>query len=475
MKRLIFLAIICSFIIHQTSAKCSAEDKLDLEQLIQEALKANPELSALQQKRNAMWQRPPQEKSWDDPELSLGVANLNTDNFKFNEIDMTMKQIAISQNIPMPGIASLKEKMAIQDAKSSDRLLDDGKLKIMRDVKTVYYDLYINYAHMQTAEKNKGLMEKFVEIAQKKYEVGKGLQQDILKAQVEQSKFIERLVELEQKKKSYIAELNRLLNRDPSAPLDGVPVVTKRTVAINEEELRNMALAQNPLLQGLQNVIAKNEADYKLSKKQYFPSFNVTAMYGQREGYREPGGILPGAVLNENGTTSDALVKVPGQSYDRPDVFSFFVGFKIPLWFKNKQDKKVVETFHQLEEAKAQYAAVKNVIAYKIHDLVAKAQRSASLIQLYQTGIIPQATQSLNSALAAYEVGSVDFLALIDAQITLCNLETQSSELLADYEKELSDLEVVVGKRLFQTAAADSSAQHDHTGHKQKGEPNHEK
>ena len=475
MKRLLILTIISSFLFLQPEGICRAAEKLDLEQLIQEALKVNPDIAALQQKRNAMWQRPPQEKSWDDPELAFGVANLNTDNFKFNEIDMTMKQIAISQNIPMPGITSLKESMAIQEAKSSDRLLDDGKLRLIRDVKTAYYDLYINYAHMQTAEKNKGLMAKFVEIAQKKYEVGKGLQQDILKAQVEQSKFIERLVELEQKKTSYVAELNRLLNRDPSAQLDGVPVITKRTVAINEAELRTMALAQNPVLQGLQNLIAKNEADYKLSKKQYFPSFNVTAMYGQREGYREAGRILPGAVLNENGTTSDALVKVPGESFDRPDVFSFFVGFKIPLWFKNKQDKKVVETYHQLEEAKAQYAAIKNEITYKIHDYVAKAQRSASLIQLYQTGIIPQATQSLNSAIAAYEVGSVDFLALIDAQITLCNFETQSSELLADYEKELTGLEVVVGKRLFQTAAADSAAQHDHTGQKKKGEPNHEK
>ena len=326
MKRAVIITLSSILLLFQSSVNGQGQNSLDLEQLIQEALKANPEISALQQKRNAMWQRPPQEKSWDDPELSFGVANLNTDNFKFNKIDMTMKQIAISQNIPMPGITSLKEKMAIQEAKSSDRLLDDGKLKLIRDVKTAYYDLYINYAHMQTAEKNKGLMAKFVEIAQKKYEVGKGLQQDILKAQVEQSKFIERLIELEQKKKSYLAELNRLLNREPSAPLDGVPAITKRTVAINEEELRTMALAQNPILQSLQNVIAKNEADYKLSKKQYFPSLNVTAMYGQREGYREPGGILPGAVLNENGTTSDALVKVPGQSFDRPDVFSFFVG-----------------------------------------------------------------------------------------------------------------------------------------------------
>ena len=71
----------------------------------------------------------------------------------------------------MPGITSLKEKVAIQEAKSADQMLADGKLEVIRDVKAAYYNLYINYAHMQTAEKNKGLMSKFVEMTQKKYKV----------------------------------------------------------------------------------------------------------------------------------------------------------------------------------------------------------------------------------------------------------------------------------------------------------------
>jgi outer membrane protein TolC len=466
MKRPAFITLTSILIVFHFLADCHGQNSLNLEELIQEALKANPEVTALQKKRDAMWERPSQEKSWDDPELSLGIANLNTDDFDFNRIDMTMKQIGITQNIPMPGITSLKEKAAIQEAKSADQMLADGKLKIIRDVKAAYYNLYINYAHMQTAEKNKGLMSKFVEIAQKKYEVGKGLQQDILKAQVEQSKFIERLVELDQLKTSYTAELNRLLSRAPSTPVDGVPAITKRTVPLNEEELQKMALAQNPVLLSLKHAIEKNEADYKLSKKQYFPSITVSAMYGQREGFRTKDSTFPAAVLNENGTTTDALVNVPSQSEDRPDVFSFIVGFKVPLWFKNKQNKKVAESFSLTEEAKAQYAAVKNAIFYQIHDLVAKVQRASRLIELYQTGIIPQATQSLNSAIAAYEVGSVDFLALIDSQITLCNFETQSSELLADYEKEIADLEMVVGKRFAANEATVSTGNHDHTGHK---------
>jgi outer membrane protein TolC len=462
----IFSTLVGIMVLLSIPMKSHGQNFLNLEELIQEALKANPEITALQKKRDAMWQRPPQEKSWDDPELTLGVANLSTSNFKFNDIDMTMKQIGITQNIPMPGITSLKEKAAIQEAKSADQMFADGKLKIIRDVKAAYYNLYINYTHMQTIEKNNGLTARFIEIAQKKYEVGKGLQQDILKAQVEQSKFIERLVQLEQLKKSYTAELNRLLNRDPSTPVDGVPAITKRTVPLNEAELQTMALAQNPVLLSLKHAIDKNEADYKLSKKQYFPSVTVSAMYGQREGFRTKDSTFPAAVLNENGTTSDALVNVPGQSEDRPDVFSFIVGFKVPLWFKNKQNKKVAESFSLLEEAKAQYAVVQNALFYQIHDLVAKAQKSAHLINLYETGIIPQATQSLNSAIAAYEVGTVDFLSLIDNQITLCNFETQRSEILADYEKEIADLEMVVGKRFAADAATGSIETHDHAGHK---------
>ncbi len=462
MKKRISITLLSSILFLMFSVSCRGENSLNLETLIQEALRANPTITALEKKRDAMWQRPPQEKSWDDPEISLGIVNLNTDDFDFNKIDMTMKQIGITQTIPMPGITSLKEKAAIQEAKSVDQLLAEGKLKIIREVKTAYFNLFINYAHLQTAEKNKKLMATFVEIARRKYEVGKGLQQDILKAQVEQSKYIERIVQLEQLKKSYTADLNRLRNRDPASHLNGIPTIAKRTVLLKEEELQSLALAQNPVLLSLQHLIDKNETDYQLAKKQYVPSVTVSAMYGQREGFRTKHGTFPATVLNENGTTSDALVNVPGQAENRPDVFSFIVGFKVPLWFKNKQNKKVSESFSLLEEAKAQHAAVKNALQYQIHDLVAKATKSAQLIELYDTGIIPQATQSLNSAIAAYEVGTVDFLSLIDNQITLCNFETQRSEILADYEKALAELEMVVGKRFDKENLPSSSADHGH-------------
>ena len=134
---------------------------------------------------------------------------------------------------------------------------------------------------------------------------------------------------------------------------------------------------------------------------------------------------------------------------ERDDVVSFFVGMNVPIWFMSKQNKKAAETHFLIEEAKAQYSAIKNELLFKIRDLVAKEERGTKLIELYQNGIVPQAMQSLESAMAGYQVGSVDFLMLLDSQVTLCNYEVQVSEELSSHEKYLAELEAVVGKRLF--------------------------
>ena len=133
----------------------------------------------------------------------------------------------------------------------------------------------------------------------------------------------------------------------------------------------------------------------------------------------------------------------------RDDVFSVFVGMNVPLWFKSKQNKKVAETHLLIDEAKAQQTAFKNDILFKIRDLAAREERGAKLIDLYQNGIVPQAAQSLESAITGYKVGSVDFLALLDSQVTLCTYEVLISQTLSEYVKDVAELESVVGKKLF--------------------------
>lgn len=421
---------------------------LNLDDLIREALAANPDITAAQKKRDALWQRPPQARAWDDPTLQFGVRNVPADDADFTKIDMTMKEVSLSQAIPMPGITSLREKIAIQEAKSADRMHEYTRLQITREVKKAYFELYLINRHIGTAEKNKGLLGQFVDIAQAKYAVGKAVQQDVLKAQVELSRFIERLIQFKQQKATIIAELNRLLARDDTAPLLGEPVLPDHRITQSEAELTEAAKAGNPGLLSLQEIITRNEADYRLARKSYVPEIMVTGAYGQRENAHRSK-ATPAIVTGTDGAANLVAVQQLDQDTKRSDVFSVMVGINIPIWFHSKQNKKVAETHHMIEQAKAEYRALANEVRYKIRDLMARQARETELIELYEHAIIPQATQSLNAAIAGYQVGSVDFLTLLDNQVTLCNAELQMNTAQTQYQMNLADIEPIVGGKLF--------------------------
>jgi outer membrane protein TolC len=125
------------------------------------------------------------------------------------------------------------------------------------------------------------------------------------------------------------------------------------------------------------------------------------------------------------------------------------VGFTVPLWFHSKQNSRIKETLALMEETRAHQDAMKNEIFFGIKDIWEREKRGSRLIDLYKNEIIPQAQASLDSAMAAYEVGSVDFMALLDNQITLFDYQLSYYQVVADYEKDLAGLEAAVGKRMF--------------------------
>ena len=424
----------------------SDQGALDLNQIIEEALSNNPELKGAQAKAAAYRERPSQAASLEDPRISLGVQNIATDDFDFNTIDMTMKVIELSQEVPLPGILSLKKEVAVHEAHAMEKKARETEFSLIKKVKQAYYDLYYLKKAVAIAEENKTLLERFVEITETRYAVGKGIQQDVLKAQVELSKIKEKLIDFEQKRSSAAAELRALLNRPPEAAIADPPDIEKTPFTYTMEELQNIAVECNPALNDLQSILKSRESEYKLAKKEYFPSLMFTAAYGQREDAKQS------RSSTARGTTmsgESVEVGLPGEDEHRSDTFSFMVGFTVPLWFHSKQNRRIKETLALMEETKSHQQAMKNEIFFGIKDIGERERRGAKLIDLYKNNIIPQAQASLDSARAGYEVGNVDFMALIENQITLFDYQVSYHEVLAGYEKDLAEIESVVGKRLF--------------------------
>lgn len=399
-------------------AAAATEEMLRLQPLIQEALAVNPEIKAGGKRWDAARQRPPQEGSLDDPMLSFEIENLPTNSFAFTQEDMTMKKLGISQAFPYFGKRGLRSEVAQREANAIGLAYRDKRNEIVRRVKEVFYELYVIERSLEIVEKNRELLGEFVKIAETKYSVGKGIQQDVLKAQVELSKLLDEQIRLEQSRQAAGARLNAIVNRPPQTPFGRTEEVSKAELPMELQELQARALENRPLLKGLQEEIERSKAANALARKRYFPDLTMSMGYAFRE--------------------DSAVVR-------RSDFFSAGVSINIPIYFRNKQDRQVAETSALVNSAREQYQAAKNEVFSMVKELVADIEKGRKLIDLLETGLIPQAKLSLDSAVIGYQVGKIDFLTLLDGRLTLFNFEREYYRTLGEYQTSLARLEWVVG------------------------------
>lgn len=421
MKKTLLLVILFVAMGTMDYARAEEDPVLSLPSLIEEALLKNPMLSTKENQVKALEERIPQAGTLPDPMLKLGLANV-PETGDFNDEPMTQKQISLSQKFPFPGKLGLASDIARQEFNQSESEFAYTRLEIATNVKTTYYSLFLIDKSVAVTEENKTILENFLEIARTRYAVGKGIQQDIMKAEVERSRMIEKLLMLEQQRTTVIAQLNTLLDRDPAKPLEGRPEVTVTAFTLDADEIQTASLEDHPLLQSTRFLQSKAESAHRLARKEFYPDFEVSFSYGQRE---------------------DSLHQ------DRPDFFSGFVGINIPLWYKSKQSRKLEETRYTVLSTENRYESVRNELQFRISNLLAEIEQNSHLLNLYQDGIIPQSHHTLDSSLASYQVGTVDFLTLVTNLLTLYNAELEYYRILVNYEKNLANLELAVGKPLF--------------------------
>ena len=125
---------------------------------------------------------------------------------------------------------------------------------------------------------------------------------------------------------------------------------------------------------------------------------------------------------------------------------SAVVGISLPIWYKSKQSRKVAESYKDIQAAKDQLSATTNEIRFTVSEKLIDIERTEKQIELLKTGIIPQATLSLDSAISSYRVNKVDFKSMLDSLTTLLRYEIQYYRLLTDYRKNIVEINAAVGK-----------------------------
>ncbi|MFQ6105186.1 MAG: TolC family protein [Candidatus Glassbacteria bacterium] len=392
------------------------EEALSLKLLVSEAVAKNPEINALRELEAAKAAFVPQVYSLPDPIVSYSLRNVGTDRITVGEEMMAGRTLSLFQKVPFPGKLGLKKDAARWDEAASSHLTEERSLSVVAAVKMAYYDLYFTYEAIDVINEIEGILGMFLKTAEARYKVGKGIQQDVLKAQVELSRLHEQKVLLEERKAVLKDLLNKLVGREPDSPLGRPLEIALSPLPETPAELEKIAQQKSPTLQLQDALAAREESSLSLAKKEYFPDISLSMAWMER-------GLLE-------------------------DIWEVRLGLEIPLYFWSKEMKGVEEAESRYMKAKYEVEDVRLTILRKVRDLYVELDTSERLHNLYANTIVPQAKLALESSRRGYETGEVDFLTLFDNLVVLLNYKLEAIAQLVRHENKLAELESIIGEEL---------------------------
>ncbi|WP_239250241.1 TolC family protein [Candidatus Nitrotoga sp. M5] len=399
----------------------AAEDSLLLEDAVTLAVAGNSGLAKIGARARALAEVPSQVGTLPDPTLSLNALNLPTDTFSRSQEAMTQMQIGIAQTLPFPGKLGLREEAAQFDAAAAEWDTLETRLVVIRNVRMTWWNLFYLDRAIFIARQNQVLLRQFVKIAEIKYKTGQGLQSDVLLAQVELSKLLDVEISLQASRRGQAAQMNALLNRPANMQVK-LPQEANELLPDYPDiaPLRKLALDTRPTLSAQRSQLDAAHTRVNLAEKDYYPDFKLGAAYGARNG------------SNPNGSA-------------RADFTSIMFSMNLPIYTGKKQDRALAQ--RKAEVVKEKFSLEDRVVQVdtEIEQALADYRAGHDQASLFKTGIIPQASMTVSSMLAAYQVNKVDFLNLVRSQITLYNYETQYWKALSSGWQAWARLEAAVG------------------------------
>lgn len=393
-------------------------DEIGINSLVEIALESNPELIVMRREFDAARARIPQAKALPDPMINFGHTTVgNPSPFTGLSDDFNDFYMGFSQELPWFGVRRLRGQVASSEAEAKFQEYQTMLRQLQTEVKLAAYELYHTDRKLTVIKRDIEILKKFALIAEARYSVGKTQQVDVINARVEIAELLDQQGTLEIERESMVARLNQLLYRDQETPIDSLAEIKPNLILPSLTELVDLALENAPdLKQHKRKIDASNHSLRLAEREAKYPEVGLQFTYHKR--------------------------------IDFADYYTYGVTLKLPLYAFNKQRYAIAEQSANLSAAKSRLASTSSMIRYKLNDAHLRASKALKLIKLNQEAIIPQASLALESAMAGYQVGQVDFLTLLTTLKRAVNYEMRYYQLLADYQKALAEMETFVGTNL---------------------------
>ena len=423
----------------QTSSASAAGDRdtparqapsLVLGALYRQLATASPRLEAARALARAAEARVPGAKRPPDPLLQLGFMNRELPSLKSMD-PLGMTQLQLIQMIPVAGKLGLAGDVAEAQAAAARSRAADVRWDVRAQAAMAFYDLYQTDQSLDVAIATRRLLQDIATTAQTMYAVGEGRQPDVLRAQVEIARMTEDIVRMETMRTSMDARLAGLLNRAPQADPASPVLPALPTELPPLDSLIWLAQANRPMIQAGREELRGAEAAATLARRELWPDLEVGVQYGWRAG--------PLGMGNEQ-------------------MGSLMFGASLPIFARSRQLQMREEATAMRTMAVADLTAMRAETAGRVAGAYADWRRARNLSDLYRSTILPQAQATITSSLAAYRVGDVNFMTLLDNQMTLNRYQQELFVLVSEQGKAVAELEMLIGRELFDPNAVAAPA-----------------
>jgi cobalt-zinc-cadmium efflux system outer membrane protein len=381
----------------------------------------NPEFAASRYEADAAQQRVQLASALPDPVLRTELQDItNQGTNKGTSLlpsQVGSTKYTLMQSVPWFGKRDLQREVAEAQVAQTDGQVTATWADLSSRIKSTYaLNYYLSGSERLTRE-TLDLVTSLEQIAQTRYANGLGAQQEVIRAQVEQTGLRSELLDLENEQHHAQGRLNSLLSRPAMAALARpaslrrLPSAAQLDYAVLEQKLR----ARNPQLLIADARIVSAEKSRELAYTNRYPGFTL--------------GVVPTQVGNAIKT------------------WDLMVEFNIPLQQGSRRSQER-EAESMLAASGSRKEALLNQMLSDLSESISGLETARRTESLTETQLLPQAELTYQSALAGYETGKVDFAILLDAQRQI--LKARQQQLKAQFEAQLrlAEIERLLGEEL---------------------------
>jgi len=391
-----------------------------VEGLLEFARGSNPEYAAMRHEADAAGERITPAGALPDPRLRtewMDITRQGEQNPSLLPRRAGSTKYTLMQDLPWYGKRDLKRQIAESEAEGAQGRARGSWAELAARIKSAHAELYYVDRNERLAREILDLMGRLEKIARARYASGLAAQQDVIRAQVEQTGMESELIRLENEHHHLYTRINALLARSPGAALADpqrlrpLPAPAKLDYAALEERVRE----RNPQLFVEDARIKSAEKSRDLAYRNRYPDFTF--------------GIAP------------------TQTQSSFNDWGVMIEVNIPLQQGSRRAQER-ESEAMLAAARSRKEAAANQVFAELAENLSAIEAARRTETLTASSLLPQAELSFRSALAGYENGKVDFATLLEAQKQIRLARQNQIKAQAEAQMRLAEIEKLLGDDL---------------------------